>query len=87
MILGTTEENLKQLRNGKTPQLQAPRPKELQKILLEHQRSVTKDVSDKQKEEREATPADKDDVVEENERLVLDYTSNKNLTTCHPDVF
>ena len=37
-ILGTTEENLKQISNGRTPQLKAPRPKELQKILQEHQK-------------------------------------------------
>ena len=29
-------------RTGKTPQLQAPRPKELQKILTKHQNSVAK---------------------------------------------
>lgn len=37
-ILGTAEENLKQISNGRTPQLKAPRPKELQKILQEHQK-------------------------------------------------
>ncbi len=68
VILGTTEENLKQLRDGKAPQLQAPRPKELQRILLEHQRSVTKNVIDKQTEEREKTPGSKGDDMQENQR-------------------
>lgn len=46
-ILGTTEENLKQLSDRKTPQLQAPRPKELQKILEEHQRNVQQNINTK----------------------------------------
>ncbi|CAB4040206.1 Hypothetical predicted protein, partial [Paramuricea clavata] len=69
LILGTTEENLKQLRDGKTPQLQAPRPKELQRILLEHQRSVSKNVRDKQTEERDRTPGDDGENIEEHRRM------------------
>lgn len=66
--MGTTEENLKQHRDGKAPQLQAPRPKELQKILLEHQRSFTKDVNEK---ETEIIPEDNVHDIEDNTRLVM----------------
>ena len=68
--MGTTEENLKQHRDGQAPQLQAPRPKELQKILLEHQRSFTKDVNEKETEGHEIVPEDNAGDVEDNTRLV-----------------
>lgn len=68
--MGTTEENLKQHRDGKAPQLQAPKPKELQRILLEHQRSFTKDADEKESEVHERISEDNVDDIDGNIRLV-----------------
>ncbi|KAK3732917.1 hypothetical protein QZH41_012675, partial [Actinostola sp. cb2023] len=47
-ILGTTQENTRNPPPARSPQLQAPRPKEMQKILQEHQQAMHPVEKDKQ---------------------------------------